>query len=40
MTKPCPECGFPMWLDLGEWVCYECQHTEPMEPDDEDIQDE
>ena len=47
MTKPaerkCPQCGFPMWLDIDEWVCDECQYTEPAEDkdceDDEDLQD-
>jgi hypothetical protein len=30
-----------MWLDLDEWVCDECQHTEPAKAeDDEDLQDE
>jgi len=42
--RKCPQCGFPMWLDVDEWVCDECQHTEPTEDkdreDDEDLQDE
>jgi ribosomal protein S27AE len=38
LEKPCPKCGFPMWLDLDEWVCDECEYTEVFE-DDEDLQD-
>ena len=39
--RKCPECGFPMWFDLDEWVCYECHHTEPAKAeDDDDLQDE
>ena len=40
MDKPCPKCGFPMWLDVDEWICDECQYTEPVEDNREDLQDE
>jgi hypothetical protein len=30
-----------MWLDVDEWVCDECEYTEPVEDEDrEDLQDE